>query len=211
VKRKGAGRKKGQITKAKERDLSPGEITALAFKGDQKEGAIRVYQHLRTLARKLDGCSRREAYSAVEGWMLEAKKSPEIFEALFVLVNAMHRKNVAFFNDLARTVALMVRNDAAPDTISAPPADLEFYWLGRLREYYDAESNVFCPPFFSESANEVLSMPRKSRPPLTIKMIGDFLKLHIGYRPSESSISAKAKIVGLPLHGKFGHKRQTNS
>ena len=192
MKRKGSGRKKGQLTKVKERGLSPVEIVSEAHKGDQRPDVMRVYQHLRTLAYKHNtlgtGC----------------EDTLEAYEAMTEMVQAVINEDAAFFNELARTVALMVKNDTAPDTILSPPADPELYWYGKLREYYVAESNVSCPSFFSEQLGEVLSLPREQRPPLSIKLIGDFLELHLGYRPSKTSISDKAKIIGLPLHGKLG-------
>ena len=195
MKRKGSGRKKGQLTKVKERGLSPVEIVSKAHKGDQRPDVMRVYQHLRTLAYKRNtlgtGC----------------EDSLEAYEAMTEMVQAVIGEDAAFFNELGRTVALMVKNDAAPNTILSPPADVELYWLGKLREYYEAESNVFSPPFFSESVAKVLLLPRDKRPPLTLNQIGDFMEIHTGIRMNIKTISKKAKIVGIPVHGQFGRKK----
>lgn len=145
------------------------------------------------------------AYEHLHG-CLEHRPREFFFEILWVLVNAVQKKDVSFFKEFARTFELMTKNDAAPETLFTPPADPEFYWLGQLRKYYEAKSNVFYPPFFSESANKILSLSRDKRPPLTLNQVGDFLQLHLGYRPSDSSISAKAKKVGIPLHKRFGKR-----
>ena len=191
TKRPGAGRKKGQLTKVDASTFSPSHAEQGDYRGDVRQ----VYQDLRSLAWN-EGVLEM-------GW----EKSLDAYRAMTTIVKATRKKDVSFFNELAGLFSLMVANDAAPETLPAPPADTEFFWLGKLREYHEAESNTYCPPYFSESLSKVLSLPRADRPPLTLKQIGDFLKQRTGHRPSLSSLSAKAKIVGLSVHLRFGKIR----
>jgi hypothetical protein len=229
VKRKGAGRRKGQVIKLA-RGSSLEKILLAATTGGLRKDVLRVYQHLRVLTWKLnlDGeMSRREAYYAVERMMGECgqDKIPEIFETLWVLLNAVRRGDVAFFQEFARTFELMKANDVAKDTIPSPPADLEFFWLVKLRHLHESEAKPsrswsssrlphparLSPPagphHLPDSLIPVLSLPLATRPPLTLDQIGDFLELRMGRRPSKSSISAKARIVGLKGYGQFGRSR----
>ena len=216
TKRKGSGRKKGQIFELTKKGHNPqfplGELIKLAKQGDRPKDAFRVCEHLRALAWKLHHSpgapvTRREAYCAIEQWMDEARKSPEIFETLWLLINAFEKRDVPFFASLTRMIAAMEKNNAAPDTLTMPPADPEMFWLGKLKEYYEAEQNVFCPPFFTESVSKILSLPKTKRPPLTLNQIGDFLQLHLTHRPSDSWLSSKAKLLGIPVHLRFGKRR----
>ena len=196
IKRKGSGRKKGQLCKAFESGQPLAEILRLAERGGYRKDVLRVYDHLRTLAWQQDFLirsgldvqnKRRATYEHFVGYLSE-NGSPEVFQALWVLINAVRKKDIQFFNELARTFEAMVKKDAAPTTLFTPPADPEFYWLGKLREQFE-------------------NTPLNKRQPFTLNQIGKFLKEHIGYRPSDSSLSAKAKRVGIAVHLRFGKNR----
>ena len=193
ITRKGSGRKKGQLCKVFEAEQPLAELLSLAERGNYRKDVLRVYQHLRTISFRFDStirsCNRYEKslhntkrfiYAELASDLRE-NNSPEIFQTLWVLVNAVRKKDIAFFKDLARTFELMVNKDAAPLTIPAPPAAPDFFWLGRLR--------------------------KTRRGAFTLDEIGDWLEKHTGQRPSLSSISAKAKKAGISVNPRFGKIR----
>lgn len=203
VKRPGSGRKKGQLCKV---DSSP-NFVRLARMGYHRKDVCRVYEQLRAISLKIaDDATPREFYHWLQRSLHgSGGKSTEVFEALFGLVNAMRKRDADFFKRLSQAVDHFDANDRNRwATSSPPPADKTKYWFAKLAEYYHAESVSFCPPFFGEQLAEILRKEQNQRPPLSIKLVRQFITMQTGEHLSDATISDHAKRHGVPLNPRFG-------
>lgn len=208
ITRKGSGRKKGQVSKI-QAGKSPEEYIQIAMQGNFRKCVSRSYRALEFLAIKSSGAtSARDIYKATCDVVNNMRRSPEVFGLLFSIINANHRGDAEFFRELAKALDAKPQKGILNDFFEPFAAELELFWFARLAQFYKTAGNSFgeIPPWFGNKVGSVLILPLDMRPPLTADAIGEFLELRIGYRPSASSISAKAKLVGIPLNKRFGKK-----
>ena len=212
MKRKGSGRKKGQVTKVKGRELGVEQIKQEASTGTIRPDVRMFYDAARTLkVILLKEENSGQALSDNLEWYLEnyGDNSTEVFRILNPLLNAFRLNDADFFKELHKTFETMVQNDASPQTMPSPPHDPVLFRLIELSEWFKGPSismwkkNAIFPP----SMVEVMSLSAKDREPLFLTQIQDYIFHRTGKTISLSTASAKARTVGLPVHGKYGHKK----
>jgi hypothetical protein len=218
IRRKGSGRRKGKFLKALRQGTPSHRLAIKSYSGETRLGVRRLYDCLRTLAlytKNHDVKSSPQLHREISKWIKGKGFPREMFEILFVLVSATRKSDGDFFKSFAAAFEKWNANAKTIDNRmwGQPSDDPELELLLELKTYYDIPP--FPPMFYTGGERVVtdswtpaiqdkLDMPIKERPRLTLTEIQELIKNKLGYDLSLSSISEKAKIVGLPVHRRFG-------